>query len=230
MLRRAAVAGLLLAWTAAPARAQIPTLPRFEAGQTSIGLLLGPSWPTGTNGFASVAGRGYGAGLQLLYYPWDWIAFGPAFGMTQFGKQDIRADSGRITGLGKATVSHLSLLTRLNMVRGESWTPYLLGGVGYHLFSHTADAQGSAGAVVCADTSAPATCAAQKSFTTTAEGLLVTGAAGAEFFYGTGLSLSLETRYQRFQVPRIPAASIPLPSGAAESVTVNLAAHLWLGL
>lgn len=187
------------------ASAQIPAMPFFEKGMSSAGLLLGSVRPTATDGFDRAARSGPGLGVQYLYYPWDWAALGAELDYLKFGKGSQ----------GSAEAKVLSVLARVNLLQERSWTPFVTGGVGYHLFDLTAS--------VPAGTCAPllSSCDAGKG---SSAGLATTAGGGVEAFLFRGMSLSLETRWQGFDLD--PKKF----SGRAEALSILVGARFWFGL
>jgi len=201
---RIRAAALLLCLPAASARAQLPSMPIFDSGMRTIGLQLGAAQPTNTNGFREVAASGIGVNLVGYKYPLDWIAYGVEIGISQFGKNPR----------GKADAINLGILGRVNLFRGRSWTPYLVGGLGYH----------STNAAVASTFNDRPSCnpinrACGDDQSIKASGTSVTGGIGLEKFLFQGLSLSFETRVRQ---NRFSGTSI-------ESLNLMLGFHFWLG-
>lgn len=208
---------------ARPARGQLPYQPSFEAGQRALSLNLGIAQPTGTSGLAAVASRGPSLGLEFLKYSSDWLAWGAALDMHQLGKG---SDPGPPSLTGTASFKALSLLARVNFIRGESWTPYALGGLGYGTAEVSTMATAAPGAVVCAGGGNP--CAATAGVTQSNTGPVVTAAFGLESFVAKGLSICVEGRYQEYRLPN-SSASFPVPAKRAEAIAARLGIRLWFG-
>lgn len=207
-------AALLLALWAAAASAQLPYQPLFVApGERVIGLNLGLAEPTGTSGLSSVAGRGPSLGLEYFKYRSDWFALGAAFDLHPLGSG---ADAGPPARSGSASFMGLSLLGRVNFMRGLSWTPYVLGGGGF-----------GTGAVSVSCTGPG--CGAVPSQSKSALGPCVTFAAGLERFLAQGLSLAAEARVSEFRLPP-SAATFPAPGGSGQALAFRLGVRLWLGV
>ncbi|MDE2292613.1 MAG: outer membrane beta-barrel protein [Elusimicrobia bacterium] len=219
-------AALLALLCAAPAAAQVPYRPLFHVdGERVLGLALGMARPTASEGLSRAAAPGPSLGADFLRYYGDWTALGLGLDYHVLGKG---ADAGPPSVSAKATVAALSLLARVNLVQGETWTPYLTGGVGYGLTSLDVTATAAPGSAVCTDVSEAATCKAAASVSKSYSGVVVTGAAGFEDFVTQGLSLFLETRYQQFRLP-LSSASFPMPQRRGETLAFRIGAHLWLG-
>jgi len=182
-----ALGACVLLLLAAPSQAQVYGVPLFEAGEHGVSLNLGLTAPANKNGFDSYAKAGPAVGLQYFYYPSDWIALGTELGIFKFGKQSSSASS------GEASATNLGVLMRVNLVREQTWTPYVLGGVGYHSFSLKA-ASSQPGGQVCFGN----TCG--ESISDKSTGLSVTGGAGLEAFIMHGLSLIGEARFHEFRL------------------------------
>lgn len=213
----------LLALLAAPASAQIPYTPVFTEGWRSAGLHLGVAQPTGTSGLSAVSGRGPSVGAEFYSYWSDWLAWGLGLDLHQLGSG---SDPGPPSLKGKADFKALSLLARVNFVRGESWTPYLSGGVGYGLAGVETTATAAPGGLVCADVNKP--CGATASVKASGSGPVVTAALGLETFLTQGLSLSAEGRWQEYRLP-LSSANFAVPAGRAEALSARLGFHLWFG-
>ena len=216
---------LLLSLLAGQAAAQLPYQPFFKAGQSEFGLALGVAQPTGSGGLSSVAGRGPAVGLEYLRYWTDWTAWGAGLDLDMMGAASDPGPPGR---KGKAGLKSFSLLGRLNLLREESWTPYLLAGVGAAIGDVSVTATAAPGTTVCADQGKPAACAAQASVSRSALGPALTAAAGVETFLFQGLSLSLEGRFTEFRLP-VSSADFPVPHGRCQALAIRLGAHLWFG-
>lgn len=214
---------VLLALLAAPARAQLPYTPVFSEGWRSMGLHLGIAQPTGTSGLDAVSGRGPSVGAEFFSYWSDWLAWGLGFDMHQLGSG---SDPGPPALKGKASFKSFNLLARVNFVRGESWTPYAAGGVGYGLSSVETTATAAPGARVCADVNKP--CGASASVALSGSGPVVSAAAGLEAFLVKGLSVSVEGRWQEYRLP-LSSADFRAPSRRAEALSARLGFHLWFG-
>ncbi|MBI5595880.1 MAG: outer membrane beta-barrel protein [Elusimicrobia bacterium] len=213
----------LLALLAAPARAQLPYTPVFSEGWRSMGLHLGIAQPTGTSGLDAVSGRGPSVGAEFYSYWSDWLAWGLGLDMHQLG---TASDPGPPALKGKASFKSFNLLARVNFIRGESWTPYAAGGVGYGLAEAQTTATAAPGSVVCADVNKP--CASTASVTLSGAGPVVSAAAGLEAFLTQGLSVSVEGRWQEYRLP-LASANFNAPSRRAEALSARLGFHLWFG-
>lgn len=211
----------LLALLAAPAGAQMPYVPVFSEGLRSAGLHLGVAQPTGTNGLDAVSGRGPSLGAEFYSYWSDWLAWGLGLDMHQLGSG---SDPGPPALKGKADFKAFSLLARVNFVRGESWTPYASGGIGYGMADVETAATAAPGALVCADVNKP--CGPSASVKLSGSGPVVTGAAGLEAFITKGLSISVEGRWQEYRLP-LTSADFAVPSRRAEALSARLGVHLW---
>ncbi|MFH2204100.1 MAG: outer membrane beta-barrel protein [Elusimicrobiota bacterium] len=202
--RRIAVTALLLCQCAAAARAQIPSMPVFDDGMRMIGLQLGAAQPTNTHGFREVAASGIGVNLLGLRYLNDWIAAGAEVGMSQFGKNER----------GKADAMNLGILARVNLCRRRSWTPYILGGIGYHTTNVAINADAPGFETACS----PINGACGDEMSIKAKGTSITAGLGIEKFLFQGLSLSFESRLRQ---NRFSGTSV-------ESLNLMLGVHVWL--
>lgn len=205
---------MALALAAAPAAAQIPYRPLFATpGERVLALNLGLAEPTGTSGLSAVTGRGPSLGLEYFKYLSDWFAWGAAFDLHQLG---TGADAGPPARSGLASFKGLSLLGRVNFMRGLGWTPYVVGGGGFG----TGDVS-----VKCTGPG----CGAVPSHSVSGSGPCVTFGAGLERFLTQGLSLSAEARVSEFSLPK-SAATFPAPGGTAQALAFRLGVRLWLGV
>ncbi|MFA5138779.1 MAG: outer membrane beta-barrel protein [Elusimicrobiota bacterium] len=194
---------MLLLGTAA--QAQVYGVPLFEAGEHGVALHLGVAAPAAKNGFNSYAKPGPAVDLQYLYYPSDWVALGAELGMFKFGKKSSSSSS------GEASMTDLGVLMRVNLIRERTWTPYVLGGVGYHSSTFKA-ASARPGEQVCFGN----TCA--ESLSDKAKGLSVTTGAGVEAFIMHGLSLIGEARFHEFRMSY---------GNRAQSMSYLVGARMW---
>lgn len=206
------LAALLAAWAAAPAAAQIPYTPTFTTpGERLFGLALGAGMPAG-GGLQQVAGRGPSIGLDFYDYLTDWAAWGLALDIHQLGSG---ADAGPPARSGKASFKSLSVLARVNFLRGETWTPYAVGGAGFA----TSDV-----AVSCSG----AGCGTPNAYSRSKLGLAVTGGAGVEAFVSQGFSAFVEGRLQEYPLP-LGSVSFPAPQGTGQALSIRVGVHLWIG-
>ncbi len=180
-------------------------MPIFDESMRTVGLQLGSAHPTSTHGFRQVTASGIGVNIVGWRYLLDWIAAGAEIGMSQFGKNPR----------GKADAINLGILGRVNLLRQRSWSPYILGGIGYHMtnVSVTAATEGDfAGACN------PINGACGDSQGISAKGTSITAGLGVEKFLFQGLSTSFEARFREH---RFSGTSV-------ESYHILLGFHAWL--
>jgi opacity protein-like surface antigen len=195
----------LLLLLAAAAQAQVYGVPLFEAKEHGVALHLGVAAPAAKNGFNSYAKPGPAALAQYVYYPSDWVGLGAELGMFKFGKKSSSVSS------GEASVTDLGVLMRVNMVRERTWTPYALGGVGYHSSTFKAASADPDGKVCFGNT-----CGA--SISDKAKGMSVTTGAGLEAFLMHGLSIIGEARFHEFRMSY---------GNRAQSMSYLIGARMW---
>lgn len=206
-------AALLWALLTAPAAAQVPYEPQFtDPGQRAVALNLGAALPTGTSGLGEVAGRGNSFGAEYLSFLNDWFALGAAVDLHQLG---AGSDAGPPARAGSASFKGLSVLGRVNFMRGLSWTPYAVGGGGF--------GQGEV-SVTCTGPG----CGAKPSLSKSALGPCVLVGAGLERFLYQGLSLAAEARVTEFRLP-LAGTSFPAPSRTGQALSFRLGVRMWLG-
>ena len=216
-----AAAFLLVLNTAAFAGSSPGYLPIFDGGMKSFGLQLGVAKPTPTNKADSLIKSGPTVGIQYLNYYLDWVALGLELDYLKFGKNGYASAGGEISG--EATAMSLSTLVRLNMLQERSWTPYLLGGAGYHSSSLKLGVKSPPGAQSCLSFGSEQKCGVDPSLEPAMKGLTVTGGAGIEAFVLRGMSLALEARFQQFR-------SGSDADGALESLSYFFGARFLFGL
>lgn len=207
------------AWAGSPI-----VFPQFSAGMSSAGLLLGVAQPTANDGFADLVGPGPEAGLQWLYYPWDWAALGAELGYVRLGKRRATPPGKPfVTVTGEAAGPALTAIGRVNLLRDRSWTPFVLGGAGVHFLQINAVAAATdPGGQVCFV--GTTTCAEAFTFKLKGRGLTMTAGAGLEAMLFRGMSLALEARWRRYEDDKNYGGD------AAETLSYQLGTRVQFGL
>lgn len=214
----------LLAVSGAQAGSPI-IFPEFSAGMSAAGLLLGVAQPTANDAFGDLVGPGPEVGLQWLYYPWDWVAFGAELGYVRLGKRS-QTFPGRplVTAAGEAAGPAMTALGRVNLLRDRSWTPFVLGGAGFHLLQvKVLAANREPGGQVCIVASTT-TCGESVAFTMKGRGPTITAGAGIEAMLFRGMSLAFEARWRRYEDDKNFGGS------AAETLSYHLGTRVQFGL
>ncbi len=220
-MRAGALALLLLRASLACAESAPGYLPIFDGGMKSVGLQLGVAKPTPTNGADSLIKSGPAVGIQFLKYQLDWVGLGLELDYLKFGKNGYASAGGEISG--EAAAMSLSALVRLNMLQERSWTPYLLGGAGYHSSSLKLAVKSAPGVQTCLSFGSEQKCGSDPSLEPAMKGLTVTGGAGIEAFILRGMSLAFEARFQQFR-------NGSDAEGALESLSYFFGARFLFGL
>jgi len=202
---RIVLALLVVIASSLPARADGFHLPVFRSGHDSFGLQLGLARPGGTNGTADAVSPGPAFDLRYTRYLNDWISYGPELAVAILSGKKVKdrsffegasaipseeSTSGDLFHFG------LSMLGRINLFEtGRSWSPFLLGGVGYHQTSFSAttttteDRTSVGGALTETKTELKGDI----------EGMSVSAGGGFEVFLLRGMSLQMEGRWRQFR-------------------------------
>jgi opacity protein-like surface antigen len=199
-VRAAALLAALLLPAALHAQAPPPYLPVFDKGMHSGGMALGVANPMESGGFSSKAKRGPAIGFQYRYYTSDWIAVGADLGMNMYGK--MTAPDG--TAYQTSAIAFQTVL-RLNLLRETSWTPYMLGGIGFNSFSLK---------------STPPLRSTAPSLSEKTTGPAFSAGGGLEFFVMRGLSMFFETRWNGYKRPKST-------HGDFDAITGQLGLAMW---
>ncbi len=187
---------LILLLLAPAAHADRVRMRPFEKGNRSIGLKLGPASPSEPR-FRGTVRTGVIANVQGLYYMADWIALGGELTSSRFFKKSFMSPAGLSTlpastdYNSEASATSLAAVIRVNFFESSSWTPYVLGGAGFHRFEQTVNA-----VVVGANPGETETLSVVGNHT----GIVVTAGGGFEFFWVRDSSFSLEARYHEYKL------------------------------
>ncbi len=208
------------------AQAQMPFMPQYERGMMSLGLNLGATAPASYLG--RLVGPGPALGLRYEYFLWDTVSIGAEAGSFNFAKKTIRAAEPAFTYDLKtqASAAALLLVARLNLLQERSWSPYLLGGVGYHRLGMTVSVSNSTppGVLVCTGSVCTASVSGSES------GMVVSGGAGFEAFLIQNISLSAEARYYDFQTRELKLGNTLLLDDGARTLAFLIGVRYWFGM
>lgn len=197
-MRRAALSALAVLALARPAAAQIPYRGVFAPEMSSLSLQLGRAAPGATGGLADEVGPGAHYSLQYLRLLSDWFGLGAELDVLALGSNLMLSAGDR-----KVSANALSAFGRLHLLRGESWTPYVAGGAGFHQTS--------------VQTAVPNT--------GSGTGLAFTAAFGIERFVYHRFGLSLEARFQRLELEPSRFGGLK----AAETISALVGVRYWRG-
>ncbi|MFH2204233.1 MAG: hypothetical protein ABIJ96_14030 [Elusimicrobiota bacterium] len=202
--------------------AALPT--RLSERPSYVGTRFAVAFSPGYSRFTGKLGgvdakekTGAGANLRFLFYPWDWLGFGPELGYTQYFKEKRTVDAPPATGID-TTINTLafSLVTRINPIGKQKWTPYFIAGFGQHDTAIKLQLKGEA-PFACFNNKGLAQC---DTVTLKSKGTVLTAALGLEARFSDVVGMSLEARAQR----------LGLSGGAADVLTGHLGMHWRFGV